>query len=186
MGDIFQGRLVRLRAIEPSDWEAHYHWNLDTDSARLSYDLGFPTSRESVKAWADAESRREPRNDEFRFQIARVDGPMVGTLLTHHCDLRHGTFMYGIAVMPEHRGKGYASEAIRLLLRYFFQERRYQKVTAEVYSFNEASIRLHERLGFTLEGRLRRMIFTEGQHFDTLVYGMTSEEFETGGEPQGD
>ena len=59
----------------------------------------------------------------------------------------------------------------------FFEERRYQKVNAEVYGFNESSIALHEKLGFTLEGRIRRMIYTDGKYFDALMYGMTSEEF---------
>ncbi len=59
------------------------------------------------------------------------------------------------------------------MLRYFFHELRYQKVTAQVYSFNAPSIALHERLGFQVEGRLRRMIFTHGRHFDELLYGMT-------------
>ncbi len=86
-----------------------------------------------------------------------------GTINTHSCDPRHGTFGYGLAIAREHWRKGYASEAICLVLAYYFRELRYQKVTAHVYAFNEASIRLHEKLGFQLEGRLRRMIFT-GRH----------------------
>ena len=39
------------------------------------------------------------------------------------------------------------------------------------------SIRLHEKLGFQLEGRLRRMIYTNGQFFDELLFGLTAEEF---------
>jgi RimJ/RimL family protein N-acetyltransferase len=64
-----------------------------------------------------------------------------------------------------------------LVLRYYFQELRYQKVTVRVYSFNDASIRLHEKLGFQLEGRLRRTVYTNGEYFDELIYGLTVEEF---------
>ncbi len=71
----------------------------------------------------------------------------------------------------------YASEAIVLVLRYFFEELRYQKVTVTVYSFNAPSIRLHESLGFQREGCLRRTVFTQGQHFDEIFFGMTVEEF---------
>jgi RimJ/RimL family protein N-acetyltransferase len=74
--------------------------------------------------------------------------------------------------------KGYASEAILLVLRYYFLELGYQKVTATVYSFNTPSISLHERLGFQPEGRVRRTVYTQGQHFDELIFGMTREEFE--------
>lgn len=87
------------------------------------------------------------------------------------------SFSYGVAIRNEHQRKSYASEAIILVLRYYFQELRYQKVTTPVFSFNEASRRLHEQLGFQQEGRLRRKIFTRGQYFDEIVFGMTMEEF---------
>jgi RimJ/RimL family protein N-acetyltransferase len=95
----------------------------------------------------------------------------------HEADPRVGAFTYGINVKREEQRKGYASEAIRLLLRYYFQERRYQKVTIKVYGFNEASTRLHESLGFQVEGRLRRMVYTDGEFHDEVIYGMIVEEF---------
>ena len=64
-----------------------------------------------------------------------------------------------------------------MVLRYYFRELRYQKATVNVFSFNEASARLHESLGFQLEGRLRRTVFTDGELFDELIYGITVEEF---------
>jgi RimJ/RimL family protein N-acetyltransferase len=36
---------------------------------------------------------------------------------------------------------------------------------------------MHRKLGFQDEGRIRRAIFTNGRHFDTIVLGMTAEEF---------
>jgi RimJ/RimL family protein N-acetyltransferase len=89
-----------------------------------------------------------------------------------------GHFGYGLSIAKDHRRKGYASEAVLLLLRYFFQELRYQKVTIQVASFNQDSIGLHEHLGFQLEGRIRRAGFTGGQYWDELNYGLTVEEFQ--------
>lgn len=178
MENLFQGRLVRLRAVEASDWEVHYQWNFDSDDARRSYEIPFPSSRESVRAWAERETRKIGENDEFRFQIETLEGVFVGTLNTHTVERRNGTFRYGVSILPEHRQKGYASEAVRLVMRYYFHERRYQKVNAEVYGFNEPSIRLHERMGFVLEGRLRRVIYSGGEFYDALVFGMTREEFD--------
>ena len=178
MTDIFQGQRVRLRAIEAANWEFFYHWNFETEDARLLYEIPFPQTRDRVRAWADEQARKEAKQEIFNFQIERLDGELVGTISTHHCDPRCGTFMYGVAVRSDYRRQGYAREAVGLVLRYYFQERRYQKVNVEVFSFNEPSMRLHERLGFTLEGRLRRMIYTRGQFFDLLNYGLTREEFE--------
>ena len=86
--------------------------------------------------------------------------------------------MFDVLIPPENRQKGYAAEAIRLLMRYYFDERRYQKCASMVYSFNEPSIRLHESIGFILEGRLRRMMYAMGDYHDLLWYGMTKEEFD--------
>jgi RimJ/RimL family protein N-acetyltransferase len=46
-----------------------------------------------------------------------------------------------------------------------------------VHADNEASIALHEKLGFRREGTLRRMMYTRGEYIDLHWYGMTKEEF---------
>jgi RimJ/RimL family protein N-acetyltransferase len=176
-GSIWQGERVRLRAIEPSDWEVFFAWNQDDEQARGVSKIPFPQSAEAVRQWAQQEATRKPEGDAFRFVIENEAGEVVGDLTTHNCDARVGSFSYGITIRREHRRCGYAFEAISLVLRYYFQELRYQKATVTVYSFNEASAHLHESLGFQLEGRIRRTVFTDGEHFDELVYGLTAEEF---------
>lgn len=173
----WEGKLVRVRAVETTDWQIHYEWNKDTEAARASYFIPFPSSIESVKRWVEKEAANPQTNDVFNFQIETLAGEMVGGINTHTCSPRDGTFSFGLAVLSQHQRKGYASEAVIIVLRHFFEERRYQKVSSGSYSFNEASIRLHESLGFQLEGRMRRMKFTRGQYFDELVFGMTVEEF---------
>jgi RimJ/RimL family protein N-acetyltransferase len=178
MSKLFQGRLVRLRAGEPFEDVIFRAWNReDTESQRLLYEVPFPLPRLDTQA-LPAREVKPHEGDNFPFTIETLDGVVVGAIHIHHCNPRCGTFMYGMSILPEHRRKGYGAEAIWLALRYYFYERRYQKCTAEVYSFNEASARLHERLGFTLEGRLRRMVYTGGTFHDSLFYGMTLEEFQ--------
>ncbi|MCC6801600.1 MAG: GNAT family N-acetyltransferase [Anaerolineae bacterium] len=181
MSNIFEGKLIRLRAVEPSDWEFYFNWGRETtENGRLSDEIWFPSSSVGTKEWAEKEAKR-PETDEFRFHIETLIGEPVGTINSHGCNPRNGTFMYGLGIKEEQRRKGYASEAIRLVLRYFFGERRYQKCTVTVFAFNGPSQKLHEALGFTLEGRLRRMIYTGGAFHDELVYGITREEFEKQG-----
>jgi RimJ/RimL family protein N-acetyltransferase len=175
--NFWQGATIRLRAIEPGDAETFFAWNLDTDTARLVDFVWPPQSLAAVRAWAERMAAQPAKDDALNLAVVDADGAVVGIVNTHSIDRRVGTFRYGVAVRPEQRGRGYAAEAILLILRYFFEELRYQKVTASVYSCNRASIRLHERLGFQLEGRLRRMVFTQGEYFDELHYGMTCEEF---------
>lgn len=176
--NIWQGKRVRLRAVEPHDWKIHATWDSDSNQSRAAYLIPFPSSHVAAERWAQGEATQDEKNNAFRLQIEALDsGELAGTMNSHSCDPRTGTFSYGLAIHPAHKRKGYASEAIILLLRYFFQELRYQKVTVDVYSFNIPSIKLHERLGFMPEGRQRRMVYTGGQYYDTLNYGMLVEEF---------
>ena len=174
---MWQGPRVRLRAFVVEDWEAYHAWNVDDEQTRNLDQIHFPQSAGAARQWAEREAARGPDGDNFRFVIENEHGEVVGDLSTHDCDLRVGTFSYGISIRADQRGKGYAREAIPLLLRYYFEEKRYQKATVTIFSFNEPSVILHERLGFQLEGRLRRMAYTAGAYHDALIYGMTAEEF---------
>ena len=176
--NFWQSTHVKLRAVEPADAEFFFEWNQDSDMTSHIDWLWPPSSLESVRRWAEEEARRRPTDDVLFLVIENRAGERVGSISTHQCDRRVGTFRYGVAIRREHQRRGYASAAILLLLRYFFEELRYQKVTVNVYANNPASLRLHERLGFQLEGRLRRMVFSGGRHEDELHLGMTVEEFQ--------
>jgi RimJ/RimL family protein N-acetyltransferase len=174
---IWTGNRIRLRAFELSDSRTYADWNVDTEQARALDFIHFPRSEQGDIDWAEREVRRERQGDDFRFTIEDQDGVVIGDLTVHHSDRRSGTFSYGISIAREYRRRGYASEAIRVMLRYYFDELRYQKVTAFIADFNAPSIRLHERLGFRREGQLRRMAYTRGQYHDQLVFGQLAEEF---------
>lgn len=174
---VWRGPRVRLRAFEAEDWETYHAWNADDEQTRNLDQIHVPQSAAAVRQWAEREATREPEGDNVRFVIESERGEVVGDITTHDCDPRVGMFAYGVSIKRDQRGQGYAREAIPLVLRYYFTEKRYQKVTVTIFSFNDASVRLHERLGFQLEGRIRRAAYTAGAHHDALVYGLTDEEF---------
>ncbi|MDR6224390.1 GNAT family N-acetyltransferase [Desmospora profundinema] len=175
--NLWEGERVRLRAIEPSDWEWFHHYEQDSEAARLMDRIPIPRSKDESQSWI---SREMIPQDGFRLAVETLNRELVGSISTHACDKKNGTFQYGIFIFRKHWRKGYASEAIALLLRYYFGELSYQKVTVYVHSFNHGSIRLHTNLGFQLEGRLRRMVYTQGRYYDQLVFGLTKEEFYAG------
>ena len=177
MGLYWDGQLIRLRAVEPGDAEAHYILNKDVHTARMQDMVYPPSSMARVTHWASETSLKGFDSDEFAFQMESLEtGKLVGHIATHDANRRVGVFSYGINVYPDQQGKGYASEATRLVLRYYFDELRYQKCNVQVHAINAESIRLHERLGFVQEGCLRRVVFTEGEFTDQLLYGITVEE----------
>jgi RimJ/RimL family protein N-acetyltransferase len=176
----WRGERIRLRAIEQKDLDAvaQSFEDLDTELERYESEIPFPLSREQDRGDLEALGKRERGDDSFFWIIENLEGQVVGYINTFDCDRRVGVFKYAIALRRAYWGRGYAREAITIVLRYYFRELRYQKLVSMVYSFNERSLRMHEKLGFTFEGRLRRTVFTNGRHYDTIYFGMTNEEFD--------
>jgi RimJ/RimL family protein N-acetyltransferase len=180
MGSIWQGELVRLRGIEPDDWEAFMRFDQESDDMRSGGMLFQPRSAEGYRRWTAEQAARGPQAgvDDFNLAIESLaEECLVGSIGTHLSDRRAGTFGFGLGVGRPHQRRGYASEAIVLLLRYMFGERRYQKANVGVYAFNTASLRLHAKLGFVEEGRRRRAEFMGGRYHDEVLLGLTVEEF---------
>lgn len=179
MNAYWEGRRVRVRAIEPADAQYHFDLNRQLWVDRNQEMVHAPSSMARVQKWVNEAAEQGYKDgDAFLFEIESLEtGELVGTIDMHHMDARVGVLSYGIAIHADHRRKGYASDAVCLVLRYYFLERRYQKANVGVFSYNEESIRLHERLGFQLEGRQRRTTYTAGEFHDMLWFGMTVEEF---------
>lgn len=174
--NFWQGNKVKLRAVEPKD----FNWSQDYDSEadRTTSGRIYPNlSLEKMKEKFEKNIVGFPQDDTFEWTIEDIAGNNVGSIITTMCDSRTGTFRYGINIYREFRRKGYAKEAIHLVLKYYFRELRYQKVNAIVYSFNKPSIGLHRALGFKQEGSIRRVIYTNGSYHDQIFFGMTIEEF---------
>ncbi len=175
---IWEGSKVRLRPIMPCDWEKFHENDMDTEVSRLCDAVHKPRSPEGTRLWAERSANEQAEGDNARFAIETLAGELIGSINAHSCDPKNGTFKYGLGIFRNHWRRGYGSEAIMILLQYYFHELRYQKATAHVYAFNNGSIQLHGSLGFQHEGRLRRMVYTQGQYFDEILFGMTKEEFD--------
>ena len=173
----WQGEKVCLRGVEPSDGDTFFQWNLNSEMGRNLVFLWPPISQALVRKQIEELALKSLEKDAFTWVIEDQERMAVGSIATHHCDSRTGSFSYGINVAPEHQRKGYAAEAIWMVIRYYFEELRFRKVNVHVFSHNEASIALHEKLGFVKEGRLREMVYTGGDWYDLLCYGMTITEW---------
>lgn len=136
-----------------------------------------PVALAQVRKQVEEQTGKALENDAFQWVIEDRAGTAVGAIETHHCDHQAGVFSYSINIAREHQRNGYATEAIRLVLHYYFAELRYHKASVRVFSHNQASIRLHEKLGFVQEGTLRQEIYTRGAYYDIVCYGLLQAEY---------
>ena len=175
----WQGEKVRLRPLRTEDAERSFVGTLDTPARQLlAMGIELPTSVELLRSFLEARAGCKDTEGEIVFAIETLEGVNVGGIALHSRDDKNGLFGFAVEVGREHRRKGYAQEAVRILLKYGFWERRYQKCNSACADANGASVALHRSLGFVEEGRRRRHIFFNGQYHDEILFGMTREEFD--------
>jgi RimJ/RimL family protein N-acetyltransferase len=78
----------------------------------------------------------------------------------------------GIALLPEARGKGFGTQAQRLLARYLFAHTTVQRIEAATEVGNVAEQRALEKAGFTREGVHRSTGWRDGAYRDGVWYSM--------------
>ena len=84
----------------------------------------------------------------------------------------------GWVLHPDHAGNGFASEAVRELMRICFEDLGLRRVTANCFADNERSWRLMERLGMRRElSTVRESLHRSGQWLDGLGYALLAEEW---------
>lgn len=109
--------------------------------------------------------------------IEDKDKSRVGMASPSIEDSRVGVFTSGIFIKPEFQRKGYAKEALFMIMEFYFNQLRCRKFNVSVYSYNEPSNRLFEKIGLVVEGRRRNTVFTDGTFYDEILYGLTKDEF---------
>jgi RimJ/RimL family protein N-acetyltransferase len=78
----------------------------------------------------------------------------------------------GYWLVPEARGRGAATQAVRLLARWAFTELGIARLELTCAPDNEASQRVAERCGFVREGLLRSHVPFQGTRRDSVIYGL--------------
>jgi RimJ/RimL family protein N-acetyltransferase len=69
-------------------------------------------------------------------------------------------------------GRGYASEAVQLLVDYLFAVKKPDRIQLVIVPENHASQRIAVKCGFTLEGTMRGAFFNGGRNQDVLMYSL--------------
>lgn len=102
---------------------------------------------------------------------------LLGTCTLFHLDLTHRRAEVGIALGTKAWGRGFATEALGLLLGFAFGTLDLHRVEADVDPRNERSLRLFERQGFRREGYLRERWHHLGEIYDAIFLGLLRKEW---------
>ena len=75
-------------------------------------------------------------------------------------------------------GKGFATKARLLILKFAFYERDLERIVAYVLELNKASLRMHEKCGYQKEGILRHSVYKNGQFHNQYIMSILRSEFD--------
>jgi RimJ/RimL family protein N-acetyltransferase len=175
----WQTKKVRLRPLRISDAKRKWQEWFDTEARRfLEYQLDLPpvNLEEYTRQFEDICEFKDTSRF-YGFAIDNLSDEFVGWINLFKGDSKHGNFSFGISIFREYQRQGFAEDAIRLILRYGFNELHRHRCNSECLANNIASIRLHQKIGFREEGRKRETIFMDGAYHDIVLFGLLEEEF---------
>jgi len=173
------GERVMLREYRHEDLVPIRGWVNDPDIVRYLSDIFlYPHTLESTESFLQA--MMDPRPDSRSFVIADAATELyIGQIGLDSIDWKNRMGRIGIVIGSSERlGRGYGSEAMRLLVSFAFRELDLHRLELEVYDFNERAIRCYAACGFKEEGRLRERLYKEGRRVDVLVMGLLRSEWE--------
>ncbi|MHB1435664.1 MAG: GNAT family N-acetyltransferase [Thermoplasmata archaeon] len=179
-----EGSQVRLRPPTEADYLGIFRWYNDAE-------IVAPFDRFEVDTWESFVSAVESAPDDPRSVAPRwiveerTGGRTLGFVgyYSPHPILEFLDVWYVVGDR-ERRGRGYGTEAVRLLIDHLFRSQPVERIGATCDVENVPSVRLLERLKLHREGRLARALFHHSSWHDVFVYGITRAEW-TGPAVQG-
>jgi RimJ/RimL family protein N-acetyltransferase len=169
---VLDGQRIYLRPVGLDDVNAAYlRWMTDPAVNRFLESRFTEHSLDSLRQFV-AEMQRDDCNTFFA--IVLKDGDRhIGNIKLGPINERHRLADIGILIGEQDCwGKGLATEAIRLLVRYAFDTLNLHKVTAGSYAPNAASIKAFERAGFVREGLRKSHCLLDGAYVDDVLLGL--------------
>ena len=86
----------------------------------------------------------------------------------------------GIMLLRAHLGRGYGTDAMRLIVGFGFREVGLHRIQLGVYSFNPRAIAAYRKAGFIEEGRRREAIYHDGHWYDNVQMSILEHEWRAG------
>ncbi|HEY5625920.1 MAG TPA: GNAT family protein [Dehalococcoidia bacterium] len=163
---ILTTKMIRLRPMEEGDLAHFQRWLADDELRRW---LGSVNEQPSIAEEYDWYMSKRQDADAILWSIEAADGTLLGNveLRLSPLNLRAGV---GIGIFDrQYWGKGYGTEAMRLVLDYAFRELKLNRVELTADEENARAIRSYEKCGFVREGLLREHQMIDGRPRDCVA-----------------
>ena len=174
--EVIPGERIFLSQVSREDVPLYARWFSDLEMTAYTGALGTSFLPEHEQEWFD---NLVKRHTDRTFSIVVREGQrMIGNVGLMSVNHQHGTAELGIAIGDKSAwGRGYGSEAVRLIADYGFTFLGLHTIYLWHASFNERGHHAYLKAGFKVAGRLRGVILFDGRRYDRIVMDITREEF---------
>jgi len=166
--EALMGSRVVLRRHAPANLAAFLRWYADPEIARLARYQATPMRPEEIERFF---AGRVVGPDALAMAVhERTTDRLIGTCAFSQLDGENGSALYHITIDESDAwGKGYGTEATRLMLGHAFGTLGLHRIALYVFEFNERAIKAYRNAGFVIEGRSRESIWRDGRWWDELA-----------------
>jgi len=173
---VIEGQNIFLRPIQLSDSSGPYlNWLNDPEVNQYLESRFVSWTTEMLSSYI----ANLVNNNELLFAICSMESKKhIGNVKLGPINWNHRFADIGIMIGDKDQwGKGRASEAIREICRYGFDELELNKITAGCYGDNQGSVKAFSRVGFQQEGILRKKFLSSAGFQDHILLGILNDEF---------
>lgn len=171
---VILGDRMRLRPLQEDDLPLRVKWYNDPD-VRKTLVVTEQFELEKTRQWFKAVQDNDSRMD---FLIETPDGTPMGVTGLLHIDRFHGTAeCFCIIGEKSFWGGGLGTEIHSVLIQWAFEHLGLYKIRADIRTNNPAIFKVVQKLGFQIEGTLRKEILLEGRRQDLYRIGLLRDEF---------
>lgn len=167
-----QGPRLVLRGFREDDLDDFYGVHSNQQVMRYWSFPAWTHISQATEYFASARSGRDPeRLLCWATTLADTDR-LIGGVTLFAINRAQGRAEIGYVLGSAHWGKGYAQEAMSLVLDFAFGELGLRRIEADIDPRNAGSCKLAQRMGFVREGLLRERWNVAGEVCDTALYGL--------------
>ena len=123
-----------------------------------------------------AQNRDDPRHVDF---VITAEDRIVGRCSLMHEDTLARNAEVGIGLVADVRGKGYGTDAMRVLAEFAFTRRNLHRLHLTVIASNTAAIASYRKVGFVEEGRRPEHCWVRGAYVDEILMGLLRSDWKT-------
>ena len=183
---ILVGEKVRLRGLREDDLTTLARWEMDAGRTATLSDSVVPPSEAAAKERIAKWCENDKDHEGVGFAIETLDDPpvLVGNIAMWGMQAKDRAGSIGIALGRPHLGRGYGTDAMRVIVSYGFREMGLHRIELAVAPFNLAGIRAYEKAGFTEEGRRRESVWHDGRWYDEVLMSVLDHEWAARSEVQ--